>query len=272
MPPNPLPRSASSASAAPRRWSIPSASSPSSRRGLRHRRPSYDEADVVVVNTCGFIDCAGPRVAGRDRRGDGRERPGHRHRLPRRKRETHPRRAIPDVLAITGPQHYEQVMAAVHTRLPPAHDPFLDLVPPQGIKLTPRHYAYLKISEGCNHRCSFCIIPSMRGNLASRPVDDVLREAERLVRAGRAGAAGDLAGHQRLRRRHRAMPSSAWRGTVDQHALTELCAGAGRARRLGAAALRLPLSARRRGDSADGRRARCCPTSTSRSSTRARAC
>ena len=88
------------------------------------------------------------------------------------------------MLAVTGPQAYEEVMSAVHEHLPPPHDPFVDLVPPQGIKLTPRHYAYLKISEGCNHRCSFCIIPSMRGDLASRPIGEVLREAERLVKAG----------------------------------------------------------------------------------------
>ncbi len=90
----------------------------------------------------------------------------------------------PEVLAITGPQQYESVVEAVHKALPPQHDPFLDLVPPEGIKLTPRHYAYLKISEGCNNRCSFCIIPRLRGDLVSRPAADVLREAERLVKAG----------------------------------------------------------------------------------------
>jgi ribosomal protein S12 methylthiotransferase len=88
------------------------------------------------------------------------------------------------VLEVTGPAAYEKVVGAVHTHLPPRHDPFLDLVPPQGVRLTPRHYAYLKISEGCNNRCSFCVIPSMRGRLASRPIDEVLREAERLVGAG----------------------------------------------------------------------------------------
>ena len=87
-------------------------------------------------------------------------------------------------MAITGPQQYESVVAAVHRRVPPAHDPFLDLVPPQGVKLTPRHYAYLKISEGCNNRCTFCIIPKLRGDLVSRPAGDVLREAEKLVKAG----------------------------------------------------------------------------------------
>src|SRR5690606_25150444 len=94
----------------------------------------------------------------------------------------------PKVLSVTGPQAYEQVVGAVHEVIPApvrgTHDPFIDLVPPQGIKLTPRHYAYLKISEGCNHRCSFCIIPSLRGDLVSRPVGEVLEEAERLARAG----------------------------------------------------------------------------------------
>ena len=94
------------------------------------------------------------------------------------------RDAFPNVLAITGPQAYESVMSAVHAAVPPAHDPFLDLVPPQGVKLTPRHYAYLKISEGCHNRCSFCIIPKLRGDLVSRPVGDVLREAEKLANAG----------------------------------------------------------------------------------------
>src|SRR3712207_9539099 len=91
---------------------------------------------------------------------------------------------FPNLLAITGPQQYESVVAAVHRAAPPAHDPFLDLVPPQGVKLTPRHYAYLKISEGCSNRCSFCIIPKLRGDLVSRPAGDVLREAEKLVKAG----------------------------------------------------------------------------------------
>ncbi len=91
---------------------------------------------------------------------------------------------FPNVLAITGPQAYESVLEKVHAAAPPSHDPFLDLVPPQGVKLTPRHYAYLKISEGCNNRCSFCIIPKLRGDLVSRPLADVMREAEKLVNAG----------------------------------------------------------------------------------------
>ncbi|MFY8206637.1 MAG: 30S ribosomal protein S12 methylthiotransferase RimO, partial [Arenimonas sp.] len=100
------------------------------------------------------------------------------------KRPEQIREQFPDVLSISGPQDYSTVMSAVHAALPPKHDPFIDLVPDYGIKLTPKHYAYLKISEGCNHRCSFCIIPSMRGDLVSRPVDEVLREAEKLVRGG----------------------------------------------------------------------------------------
>jgi ribosomal protein S12 methylthiotransferase len=145
--------------------------------------PSYDGADLVVVNTCGFIESAvreslgaiGEALAENGRvivtgclgaKGDV-------------VRETHPK-----VLAVTGPHALEEVMAAVHEHLPKPHDPFTDLVPPQGIKLTPRHYAYLKISEGCNHRCTFCIIPSLRGDLVSRPIGEVMREAENLVEAG----------------------------------------------------------------------------------------
>jgi len=145
--------------------------------------PTYEGSDLVVVNTCGFIDAAvhesleaiGEALAANGRvivtgclgaKGDV-------------VREAHPR-----VLAVTGPHATPEVMAAVHAHLPRPHDPFADLVPPQGIRLTPRHYAYLKISEGCNHRCTFCIIPSMRGDLVSRPVGDVMNEAEHLVQAG----------------------------------------------------------------------------------------
>ena len=145
--------------------------------------PSYSGADLVIVNTCGFIDSAidesldaiGEAIAENGKvivtgcLGAQPERILARH---------------PQVLKITGPQKYEDVLAAVHEQLPPRHQPFVDLVPPQGIKLTPRHYAYLKISEGCNHRCSFCIIPSMRGDLVSRPIGEVMREAESLVKAG----------------------------------------------------------------------------------------
>ncbi len=143
----------------------------------------YEGADVVVVNTCGFLnsakqeslDAIGEAMAANGRVivtgcfgvEEGRIRAAH-----------------PGVLAVTGPHQYEQVMQAVHAAVPPAHDPFVDLVPPEGLHLTPRHYAYLKISEGCNNKCSFCIIPALRGRLASRPAGDVMGEAERLVKAG----------------------------------------------------------------------------------------
>jgi ribosomal protein S12 methylthiotransferase len=143
----------------------------------------YGGADLVIVNTCGFIDAAVEEsleaigealsengkviVTGCLGAKDGVVRAAH-----------------PSVLAVTGPHDTEGVMRAVHAHLPKPHDPFTDLVPPQGIKLTPKHYAYLKISEGCNHRCSFCIIPSMRGDLVSRPIGEVMQEAENLVQAG----------------------------------------------------------------------------------------
>ena len=147
--------------------------------------PTYEDADVVVVNTCGFIDDAkresleaisealqenGKVIVTGCMGGDAQQIT-----------DIHPQ-----VLSVTGPQAYEEVVGAVHKYVPQSkqHDPFTDLVPPQGIKLTPRHYAYLKISEGCNHRCTFCIIPSLRGDLVSRPVGDVMDEAERLVQAG----------------------------------------------------------------------------------------
>ncbi|MBS0218152.1 MAG: 30S ribosomal protein S12 methylthiotransferase RimO [Proteobacteria bacterium] len=144
---------------------------------------SYDDADVVVVNTCGFIDSAVAESL--DAIGEAMAENGKvivTGCLGKRSEVI--REAYPDVLSISGPQDYASVMDAVHVALPPKHDPFVDLVPDYGLKLTPKHYAYLKISEGCNHRCSFCIIPSMRGDLVSRPVDDVLREAEKLVRGG----------------------------------------------------------------------------------------
>ena len=145
--------------------------------------PSYDDADLVVVNTCGFIDAAveesldaiGEALAENGKvivtgclgaKGD-------------IVKHTHPQ-----VLAVTGPHATDEVMAAVHAHLPKPHDPFADLIPPQGIKLTPRPYAYIKIAEGCNHRCTFCIIPSMRGDLVSRPIGEVMQEAENLVKAG----------------------------------------------------------------------------------------
>ena len=145
--------------------------------------PDYAGADVVVVNTCGFLDSAkqesldaiGEAIAENGRvivTGCMGVEEG-------RIREVHP-----GVLAVTGPHQYEQVVTAVHDAVPPLHDPYVDLVPPEGLRLTPRHFAYLKISEGCNNRCSFCIIPSIRGDLASRPASHVMAEAERLVKAG----------------------------------------------------------------------------------------
>ncbi len=143
----------------------------------------YAGADVVVVNTCGFLDSA--KQESLDAIGEAMAANG---RVivtgcfgVEKERITD---AYPGVLAVTGPHQYEQVMEAVHGAVTPPHDPFLDLVPPEGLHLTPRHYAYLKISEGCNNRCSFCIIPSLRGDLVSRPIGDVMREAERLVAAG----------------------------------------------------------------------------------------
>ncbi len=144
---------------------------------------TYDDADVVVVNTCGFIDSAVAESL--DTIGEALAENGKVIVTGcLGKRADLIRQAHPGVLSISGPQDYQSVMEAVHTALPPQHDPFVDLLPDYGLKLTPKHYAYLKISEGCNHRCSFCIIPSMRGDLVSRPVDDVLREAEKLVRGG----------------------------------------------------------------------------------------
>jgi ribosomal protein S12 methylthiotransferase len=143
----------------------------------------YAGADVVVVNTCGFLDSAKKEsldAIGEAMNANGRVIVTGCFGVE----ESRIRDAHPGVLAVTGPHQYEQVVEAVHDAVPPLHDPFLDLVPPEGLHLTPRHYAYLKISEGCNNRCSFCIIPSLRGDLASRPSNHVMSEAERLVNAG----------------------------------------------------------------------------------------
>jgi ribosomal protein S12 methylthiotransferase len=150
--------------------------------------PTYDGADLVIVNTCGFIDSAVEESL--DAIGEALAENGRvivTGCLGARKNaqgEDFVRANHPQVLAVTGPHATDEVLAAVHAHLPKPHDPFSDLVPPQGIRLTPRHYAYLKISEGCNHRCTFCIIPSLRGDLVSRPIGDVMREAESLVQAG----------------------------------------------------------------------------------------
>ena len=144
---------------------------------------SYRDADLVVVNTCGFIDAAVEESL--DTIGEALAENGKvivtgcLGAKGSVVKDAHPR-----VLAVTGPHATEEVMSAVHLHLPKPHDPFVDLVPPQGIKLTPKHFAYLKIAEGCNHRCTFCIIPSMRGDLVSRPVGEVMQEAENLVKAG----------------------------------------------------------------------------------------
>ena len=143
----------------------------------------HEGADVAVVNTCGFLDSAQAEslaAIGKAVHANGKV-------IVTGCMGAEPEKIIahyPGVLSVTGPQQYESVLEAVHRAVPQQHDPFLDLLPPEGIKLTPRHYAYLKISEGCNNRCSFCIIPKLRGDLVSRPAADVLREAERLVAAG----------------------------------------------------------------------------------------
>ena len=144
---------------------------------------THQGADAVIVNTCGFLDSA--KAESLDAIGAAMAENGKV--IVTGCMGAEPEQilaAYPGIAAITGPQAYESVMKAVHDVAPPSHDPFLDLVPPQGVKLTPRHYAYLKISEGCNNRCTFCIIPKLRGDLVSRPIGDVLREAEKLVNAG----------------------------------------------------------------------------------------
>ncbi len=145
--------------------------------------PDYAGADVVVVNTCGFLDSAKAEsleAIGEAMAANGRVVVTGCMGVEKDKILS----VHPGVLAVTGPHQYEQVVAAVHEAVPPLHDPFVDLVPPEGLRLTPRHYAYLKISEGCNNTCSFCIIPGLRGRLASRPANQVMAEAERLVKAG----------------------------------------------------------------------------------------
>ena len=145
--------------------------------------PDYAGADAVIVNTCGFLDSA--KAESLDAIGEALKENGRvivtgcLGAEPEYIRKHHPR-----ILAVTGPQQYEQVLDAVHLAVPPSPDPFIDLLPATGVSLTPRHYSYLKISEGCNHKCKFCIIPDMRGKLQSRPAHAVMREAEKLVQAG----------------------------------------------------------------------------------------
>src|SRR6201998_1814074 len=143
----------------------------------------HDGADLVIVNTCGFLDSAKQESLG----AIGEAMAANGKVIVTGCMGAEPAQieaAYPGVLAVTGPQQYESVLDAVHRAAAPLHEPYTDLIPPEGIKLTPRHYAYLKISEGCNNRCSFCIIPQLRGDLVSRPAADVLREAEKLVAAG----------------------------------------------------------------------------------------
>lgn len=147
--------------------------------------PDYETADLVVVNTCGFIDSAVEESL--DAIGEALAENGKvivTGCLGAKEDGNIIKQAHPQVLAVTGPHALPEVMSAVHAHLPQPHDPFTSLIPPQGIRLTPRHYAYVKISEGCNHRCTFCIIPSMRGDLVSRPIHQVMQEAENLVNAG----------------------------------------------------------------------------------------
>jgi ribosomal protein S12 methylthiotransferase len=147
--------------------------------------PSYEDADLVVVNTCGFIDSAVEESL--DAIGEALAENGKvivTGCLGAKEDGDVVKKAHPQVLAVTGPHALPEVMSAIHTHLPQPHDPYTSLIPPQGIRLTPKHYAYVKISEGCNHRCTFCIIPSMRGDLVSRPIHQVMQEAEHLVNAG----------------------------------------------------------------------------------------
>ena len=187
--------------------------------------PDYAGADVVIVNTCGFLDSA--RAESLDAIGEAIAENGRVIVTGCLGKDAAAiRRTHPAVLAVTGPQAIDEVVAAVHAALPPPHDPFLDLIPPGGIRLTPRHYAYLKISEGCNHRCSFCIIPSLRGKLRSRGSGDVLAEAEALASAGvrelmviaqDTSAYGVDIGYA----------ASEWRGREIKARITELCAALG---------------------------------------------
>jgi ribosomal protein S12 methylthiotransferase len=201
---------------------------------------SYEDSDLVVVNTCGFIDSAVAESL--DAIGEALNKNGKvivTGCLGAKSDVV--QTAHPSVLAVTGPHAMEEVMGHVHDHLPKPHDPYTDLVPPQGIRLTPKHYAYLKISEGCNHRCSFCIIPSMRGDLVSRPIGEVMSEAENLVNAGVSEIlviSQDTSAYG-----GRQVPYRFLEWPTDQDAYDGTGERVGRARRLGAHALCLPLSA-----------------------------
>ena len=232
---------------------------------------SHAGADAVIVNTCGFLDSAKAESLAAIGAAMSGERPGDRHRLHGRRARARSARRFPMSRRSPARRPIESVMAAVHDAAPAPHDPFVDLIPEQGVKLTPRHYAYLKISEGCHNRCTFCIIPKLRGDLVSRPAGEVLREAEKLVRAGVKELlviSQDTSAYG-LDIRYAGEPLARPRG---RRALPRSDARTRLARRLGAAALRLPLSACRRSRRADERAAMCCPISMCRSSTLRQRC
>ena len=220
----------------------------------------HDGADLVIVNTCGFLDSAKQELLG----AIGEAMAENGKVIVTGCMGAEPEQieaAYPGVLSITGPQQYESVLDAVHRALPPVHNPHLDLVPPQGIKLTPRHYAYLKISEGCNNRCSFCIIPKLRGDLVSRPANDVLREAEKLVSAGVKELlviSQDTSAYG-VDLKYAASP---WKDREVRAKFFDLAQRARRIRRLGAAAICLSLPACRRRHRPDDAKAKSCPIST----------
>ena len=163
--------------------------------------PDYAGADVVLVNTCGFLDSA--KEESLEAIGEAIAENGRVVVTGCMGKEAELiRKRFPDVLAVTGPQQYEEVVAAVHEAAPPVPSPFVDLVPEAGLKLTPRHYSYLKISEGCNHRCAFCIIPHLRGDLVSRRPDAILARGGEARRCRHPGIAGHQSGYVSLRRRH----------------------------------------------------------------------
>ena len=215
--------------------------------------PDYAGADVVLVNTCGFLDSA--KAESLEAIGEAIAENGRVVVTGCMGKDAEViRERFPQVLAITGAHQYEEVVAAVHEAAPPAASPFTDLVPESGLKLTPRHYSYLKISEGCNHRCAFCIIPQLRGDLVSRRPDAILREAEKLIAAGTKELlviSQDTSAYG-LDLKHASWP---WKGGEVRAHMTDLARELGSARRLGPAPLRLPLPARRPCDAADGRRA-----------------
>ncbi|MBX9635747.1 MAG: 30S ribosomal protein S12 methylthiotransferase RimO [Magnetospirillum sp.] len=185
---------------------------------------SYDGADVVIVNTCGFLDSA--RAESLDAIGEAMAENGRVIVTGCLSDEQEIRKAHPGVLAVTGAHQYEQVVAAVHDAVPPVDNPMVSLVPPEGLHLTPHHYAYLKISEGCNHRCTFCIIPGIRGDLVSRPAADVLEEAERLAMAGvkELLVISQDTGAYGLDLKH---ADSTWNGKVIRSHLTQLASALG---------------------------------------------